>query len=108
MTAEEESVGPSDQSLISSLSEPKENLGPVKAEEKPIMSVLTKRRPVASIESDLPDFFGYYHSSRGSAVPIIAQPKSFTLSAVIVIGINERRQLESFYYEKPSFVADDV
>jgi hypothetical protein len=108
VTAEEESVGPSDQSLTSSLSEPKEDLGPVKAEEKPIMSVLTKRQPVASIESDLPDFFGYYHSSRGSAVPIIAQPKSFTLSAVIVIGINERRQLESFYFEKPSFVADDA
>lgn len=107
-TSEEESMAPSDQSLTSTPSEPKEDLGPVKAEEKQIMSVLTKRQPVGNIESELPDFFDYYHSSRGSAVPIIAQPKSFTLSAVIVIGINERRQLESFHFEKPSFVVDDA
>lgn len=93
-------------SSFSNLSRPAESSSESKkADDSRIMSVLTKHEPLS--KSDVPDVFEYYLSSTGSNVPMVAEPKSFSLSAIFVIGINERRQIESLSFTTSSITLDE-
>lgn len=72
-----------------------------------MMSVLTKHEPVLRKKASTPNVFDYYYSSTGSTMPIVAEPKSFSFSAQFVIGLNERRQIESFYFENVNFCIEE-